>query len=267
MKLHPNLYIEGGPKETLTPPWLRHICRLLVLAGFQWLKFVNNQSWETRLNHRMGAFLLCHSAYTLVPNRQVSFFLASDAAGLCILISWSISSLDISSQSISSGSLLLFLEVPFEAETMLLMTCLKVPEGDSFEDVESFSSSSSKGIVHELTMEADLRLALLPPDDEDEEEEEAEETVDMVEIGDMVEVRPLRELNPLSLLLWLWWFPLLLLVELSLIQALEPLETPLLLLPPELLSALLELAVELFLGDLRESRLFFQAGPLASGGV
>ena len=68
-------------------------------------------------------------------------------------------------------------------------------------DEISSSSSSSNGMVHELTMDADLKLARdeLP----DELAELTEETVDMVEIGDMVEVLPLKELNPLSLLLWL----------------------------------------------------------------
>ena len=71
---------------------------------------------------------------------------------------------------------------------------------DDREEISS-SSSSSNGIVHELTMEADLKLALeeLP----DELAELTDETVDMVEIGDMVEVLPLKELRPLSLLLWL----------------------------------------------------------------
>ena len=72
---------------------------------------------------------------------------------------------------------------------------------DERQDISS-SSSSSKGIVHELTIDADLRLAReeLP----DELAELTEETVDIVEIGDMVDVRPLNELKPLSLLLWLW---------------------------------------------------------------
>ena len=71
---------------------------------------------------------------------------------------------------------------------------------DDREEISS-SSSSSNGIVHELTMEADLKLALeeLP----DELAELTDETVDMVEMGDMVEVLPLKELSPLSLLLWL----------------------------------------------------------------
>lgn len=64
---------------------------------------------------------------------------------------------------------------------------------------ELSSSSSSKGMVQELTMEADRRLALLELPEEDADD--TEETVDMVEIGDMVEVRPLRELSPESLLL------------------------------------------------------------------
>ena len=58
-------------------------------------------------------------------------------------------------------------------------------------------------MVHELTMEADRRLARLELPEL--ELELTEETVLMVEIGDMVEVRPLRELSPLSLLLWWWW--------------------------------------------------------------
>ena len=71
---------------------------------------------------------------------------------------------------------------------------------DDREEISS-SSSSSNGMVHELTMDADLKLARdeLP----DELAELTDETVDMVEIGDMVEVLPLKELNPLSLLLWL----------------------------------------------------------------
>ena len=52
-------------------------------------------------------------------------------------------------------------------------------------------------MVEEDTIEADLRLALLEP-------EEAELTVDTTERGDMQEVRPDRLLSPLSLLLWLW---------------------------------------------------------------
>ena len=56
--------------------------------------------------------------------------------------------------------------------------------------------SSNKGMVVEETIEADLKLALLEPD-------EAELTVDMTERGDMQEVRPDRLLSPLSLLLWL----------------------------------------------------------------
>jgi hypothetical protein len=50
--------------------------------------------------------------------------------------------------------------------------------------------------VVEDTIDADLKLALLEPDD-------AELTVDMTERGDMQEVRPDRLLSPLSLLLWL----------------------------------------------------------------
>jgi len=72
---------------------------------------------------------------------------------------------------------------------------------DERQDISS-SSSSSNGIVHELTIDADRKLAReeLP----DELAELTDETVDIVEIGDMVEVRPLKELKPLSLLLWLW---------------------------------------------------------------
>ena len=81
--------------------------------------------------------------------------------------------------------------------------CLKVPEGldcaESAALAAASSSSSSSGMVHELTMEADLRLALLELPEL--ELELTEETVLMVEIGDMVDVRPLRELRPLSLLL------------------------------------------------------------------
>ena len=55
---------------------------------------------------------------------------------------------------------------------------------------------SSRGIVVEDTIDADLKLALLEPD-------EAELTVDMTERGLMQEVRPERLLSPLSLLLWL----------------------------------------------------------------
>lgn len=54
-------------------------------------------------------------------------------------------------------------------------------------------------MVHELTIEADLKLFLL--DDPELEVELTLDTVDMVEIGDIVEVLPLSELNPLSLLL------------------------------------------------------------------
>ena len=84
-----------------------------------------------------------------------------------------------------------------------ILVCI-VPEGlivmDERQEISS-SSSSSKGMVHELTMDADLKLARdeLP----DELAELTEETVDMVEMGDMVEVLPLNELKPLSLLLWL----------------------------------------------------------------
>ena len=84
--------------------------------------------------------------------------------------------------------------------------CLNVPEGlDCAESALAWaaaasSSSSSSGMVHELTMEADLRLARLELPEL--ELELTEETVLMVEMGDMVEVRPLRELRPLSLLLW-----------------------------------------------------------------
>ena len=53
---------------------------------------------------------------------------------------------------------------------------------------------SSRGIVVEDTIDADLKLALLDPD-------EAELTVDMTERGDMHEVRPDKLLKPLSLLL------------------------------------------------------------------
>ena len=60
-------------------------------------------------------------------------------------------------------------------------------------DLEEYSS---RGIVVEDTIDADLKLALLEPD-------EAELTVDMTDRGDMQEVRPERLLNPLSLLLWL----------------------------------------------------------------
>ena len=79
-----------------------------------------------------------------------------------------------------------------------------MPDGliviDERQDISS-SSSSSNGIVQELTIDADLKLAReeLP----DELAELTEETVDIVDMGDMVEVRPLRELKPLSLLLWL----------------------------------------------------------------
>ena len=51
-------------------------------------------------------------------------------------------------------------------------------------------------MVHELTIEADLKLALL-----ELEVEELDETVDIVEIGDIVDALPLKELNPLSELL------------------------------------------------------------------
>ena len=79
-----------------------------------------------------------------------------------------------------------------------------MPDGliviDERQDISS-SSSSSNGMVQELTMDADLKLAReeLP----DELAELTEETVDIVDMGDIVEVRPLRELKPLSLLLWL----------------------------------------------------------------
>lgn len=82
-----------------------------------------------------------------------------------------------------------------------------VPDGlEAFEDdpdglVASSSSSSSNGIVHEDTMEAERRLAR----DDPEEAEDTDDTVDMVEIGDIVEVLPLNELRPESLLLWLWF--------------------------------------------------------------
>ena len=75
-----------------------------------------------------------------------------------------------------------------------------VPDG--LEVSTSSSSSSSKGMVHEETMEADLKLARLELPEL--EAEETEETVDMVEMGLMVEALPLMELKPLSLLLWLW---------------------------------------------------------------
>ena len=84
--------------------------------------------------------------------------------------------------------------------------CLNVPEGLDCAESAALalaacsSSSSSSGMVHELTMEADLRLARLELPEL--ELELTEETVLIVEIGDMVEVRPLRELSPLSLLLW-----------------------------------------------------------------
>jgi len=65
----------------------------------------------------------------------------------------------------------------------------------------SGSSSSSKGIVHEETMEAERSEARLELPEL--EAEETEETVDMVEIGDIVDALPLKELRPLSLLLWL----------------------------------------------------------------
>ena len=67
-----------------------------------------------------------------------------------------------------------------------------VPEGLDCSDAAS-SQASSSGMVHELTIEADRRLAL-----EDDDPEDTDETVDMVEIGDMVEVRPDRELRPES---------------------------------------------------------------------
>ena len=79
-----------------------------------------------------------------------------------------------------------------------------MPDGliviDERQDISS-SSSSSNGMVQELTIDADLKLAReeLP----DELAELTEETVDIVDMGDMVEVRPLNELKPLSLLLWL----------------------------------------------------------------
>lgn len=80
--------------------------------------------------------------------------------------------------------------------------CLKVPEGLEWAEWAEWaasSSSSSSGMVHELTMEAERRLARLELPEL--ELELTEETVLIVEIGDMVEVRPLRELSPLSLLL------------------------------------------------------------------
>ena len=77
--------------------------------------------------------------------------------------------------------------------------CLKVPEGLEWAEWAASSSSSSSGMVHELTMEAERRLARLELPEL--ELELTEETVLIVEIGDMVEVRPLRELSPLSLLL------------------------------------------------------------------
>ena len=76
---------------------------------------------------------------------------------------------------------------------------LKVPEGLEWAEWAASSSSSSSGMVHELTMEAERRLARLELPEL--ELELTEETVLIVEIGDMVEVRPLRELSPLSLLL------------------------------------------------------------------
>ena len=71
---------------------------------------------------------------------------------------------------------------------------LPVPEGS---ELTSSSSSSSKGIVQEDTIEADRKLARLELPEL--EAEETDDTVDIVEIGDMVEVLPLRELRPLSL--------------------------------------------------------------------
>lgn len=62
----------------------------------------------------------------------------------------------------------------------------------------SSSSSSSKGIVQELTMLADLRLALELLPELPELLELTELTVDMVEIGLMVLVRPDKELSPES---------------------------------------------------------------------
>ena len=90
-----------------------------------------------------------------------------------------------SSHCDSSGNLLMLKMVP-----------------DGLEVSTSSSSSSSKGMVHEETMEADLKLARLELPEL--EAEETEETVDMVEMGLMVEALPLMELKPLSLLLWLW---------------------------------------------------------------
>ena len=75
-----------------------------------------------------------------------------------------------------------------------------VPEGLDPE-LRTSSASSSKGMVQELTIEADLRLAL-----DEEDPEETEDTVDMVEMGDMVDVRPDKELSPESEFEWLWWW-------------------------------------------------------------
>ena len=83
---------------------------------------------------------------------------------------------------------------------MLIFRCLLkiVPAGDvDGSELTSSSSSSSKGMVQEDTIEADRKLARLELPEL--EAEDTEETVDMVEMGDMVEVRPLRELRPLSL--------------------------------------------------------------------
>ncbi len=124
------------------------------------------------------------------------------------------SSLAISSHSTSSGSLpTLLLGAPATDRRPLFrrpfIRCLKVPDGLEWLDEAAAdatgavsSSSSSSGMVQELTMEADLRLARLELPELDVEL--TEDTVLIVEIGDMVEVRPLRELRPLSLLLW-WW--------------------------------------------------------------
>ena len=89
-----------------------------------------------------------------------------------------------------------------EAPFCCCWRCLKVPEGLEWAEWAEWaasSSSSSSGMVHELTMEAERRLARLELPEL--ELELTEETVLIVEIGDMVEVRPLRELSPLSLLL------------------------------------------------------------------
>ena len=133
--------------------------------------------------HRKSSFFT-KQTYVL-PISETSFlYMASSLAGIISNNCWA-----KSSHWVSSGSLVTFLLLRIVPEGL--------EDGLELTSGSASSSSSSKGMVHEDTMEADRKLARLELPEL--EADDTEDTVDIVDMGDMVEVLPLRELRPLSL--------------------------------------------------------------------